>query len=566
MGGDFDWYGIGRSVGAVGEELSAARRERLAREERERLRQEEREERERLRRERQEEREREERERRARARLEAARLRYEIALRSGDESARQAAARELEAAHAELAGTQVQLFPRQVVEGPSAVSPKTEAPVGKQKPSGPPQPTTGKPETRLVVPAESRPIVFRDFARVRGLQLTPEQDRLFGDRPVDEVLRLNDQSAKAGRPIFPELAAKPDETELLDKIYDESLRYQQLIRGARTPAELRAAVDQARRWKLDLMQRYPNLRLNERLPDFAGIGRALEQEAKAAQTAAAAAESRKKWEEELKDAYRRFQDAWKGTDQFLVEQAIADINALITVGRQSGWTTRAPLNPTQLLSRWRQEREIEMRAARARLRALESGARGGGGEVGRSYQVGPYRIERRVDRRGQMTGQYVVDTRTGVAVGWDVLRERAARGDEHARAILGFSPERRGPEPPENLSDAEIREELNQIDIDLKAPGLSPSARGDLVRRRRQLQRELERRQGRQAAPETPSVVRREPSLPRAPVDMPPTVEAGQVAMAWARTRQPVPRRLWNRLTPDEQAWLRSRGVRVEGE
>lgn len=581
--GDFDWYGTGQALGRVGQALLEERERKRREEERQqiiRLREEE------------------ARARRAQARLEAARNALAAAqavATSPDDQALQRALKEYEDALREVGGPSIELpketrpakidlagpGPQKQMQLPqeTPTKPQMGTPTVRYRAEIKPRPLTFREVARgagiVLTPEQDklfgdRPaeyvlelnarsggqlipgltlrnsITFRDYARHVGLQLTPEQDAAFGDRPASEVLDLNERSAQAGRPIFPGLSKK--DTEATDRAIRMVDFWTQRIFSAQTEAERQAAAQHANTWRAQAIAQHPELA--KIIPDFGDMAKRATAEAQAAQRAQEAAKVQSEWKNGFERAMQRLREAQKGADEYELRIAIAEVNSFITEGRKRGYTNMNLIDTNSLVREWRAARAREFRKQELEMRALERRATGGDEKRETPVQVssiGPYRVVHQYDRRGNFTKQVIVDTRTGVVVSDETLRARASQGDQAAAAILGYQPKGQATDP-RSMTDTDIKEELDWIDLKLVDPNTKPDEKRSLRQRRDQLVREQQRRM-----PPARSNVR----VPS------PTVRA--IYQAWQRTKEPVPARVWMRLSPDEVAWLVSAGVKLEG-
>lgn len=550
MGGDFDWYGTGQSLGRVGEELLRQKKEAELRAERERLV-----------RERQEEREYERSRERARARLEAARTALDAAralAKTPDDPNLQRALKEYEDALREYSGTQGPLLPRGTVPAPQPVPQKGE--VGpKQAPQvgEAPAPRGATREIILTdLPQRERPLTFREYAKQVGLQLTPEQDASFGDRPAAEVLQLHRQSQQAGKPLFPQLVGPDREMEA--QVWEQAERFVEAILSAPTPEVRDLRVRQARAWKERVLAQNPQLANVLGQYDFANVGQIGTSMARRAETLA----RQEDWKKRLAEAQKAFREAEKGADPYVFGRALAELNAVIEEGRRNGWTNASPIDINRVTQSWLKarehefrmqglrEKELEARIASLRRRASEAASGGGGEELTSQSQT--YAVVTKRDNRGRVTGQYVIDRRTGFIVPPDVLKERAARGDREAAALLGYAPEpRRGEADPKLMSDEELAGAIQDLEASLAAPTMPGEDVSKRIAARRTLQQlKQEQARRRQARQQTLRNYR-------------PSKEATEILRRYRQTKAPVPRELWGLLSEQDREWLEANGVQV---
>jgi hypothetical protein len=379
--------------------------------------------------------------------------------------------------------------------------------------------------------------------------LSPEQDRLYGDRPAAEVVHINEQSAKMGRPLFP---IPPDQTEAMRDTTHAIERVLGLIRSARSQSELNAAVEFGRQLKAQYLQKYPHLA--QMWPDIAGLGQQIQRESAAAAQAEARRKAQAQWQSDFKDAQRELRQALAGTDAFMLRIAVDHYNDVIRRGQALG-ISEQPLDLRTVLLNWykarssaiaaveadRQSKVLQLAKLRQDLAAATQS------EPTAARTIGPYRIQNFYDRRGQLTKQLIVDTRTGLVVSTELLRDRAQAGDEAAAAILG-----KPGEFPDlaNMSAAELYNERNAMQMSLMRPDISVRERSAIRRRIQEIDRQLAQRY------KLPGEVPPPPPERKRLLD--------RIIAQWRATGQPIPRQTWEQLKQEDLLYLLSNGVALQ--
>lgn len=417
----------------------------------------------------------------------------------------------------QLMATDRPFFPRRKVQvqvgerpverpGAEAEAPKTE-PIYEER-------------EEIVIPGVEKPVTFREFARSVGLTLTPDQERIYGDRPWQDVVEMNKVAAQAGRPIFPALT--PQATAALDDVRKTVDHYvTQISRAA--PGTARAAwVEQARAWTAQVLAQFPQLKVL--IPDWAALGQSLDQEAEQAARISAESKSKQEWARALQNARARLEQAKRGKSTQTVADAVREYNQYIAEGKRRGWISSGALDVRREVQAWmeglspmekyrrglplnaREFREVQNAITQSQLdieakkafiaRAYQLLREGEGGEPRtEEKRIGRYRIITGRNRAGHITSQRVVDER-GVLVGPEILRHRAAQGDQDAQAILGVQP----PSTPQSLSDEDLQAEIRALEEDLRQaqenPLVSPATKQDLRKALRELKAEQARRSG----------------------------------------------------------------------
>lgn len=216
--------------------------------------------------------------------------------------------------------------PRTPVGVLEALQPGTEQPTEEVELPGQP----AEPGRELIVPPggpDRRPISFRQYARIAGLTLSPDEDAELGDRPATEVIDL-----------FPDRYQKQGAKQALAALQNLIDGYSDAIYKAPTPEGRQIAVENAKRNTAIFLSQYPHLA--DAIPDWDALARRVADEESEFAKRASAVATEKQWRTGYDSARKSFVAALRirtaaGINE--VVQAVTDLNQFTRIGRQKGF-------------------------------------------------------------------------------------------------------------------------------------------------------------------------------------------------------------------------------------